>query len=533
MRRLTIFGALVSLALCLAAAGHAAGEQDWTWLVSQAAGGMETVTLANDIVRGDDQDTGLAPAAAFRVEGNGFSITGALVDGGTVLFSDVRLLGIHGVGDEDGGDALTLRGEGTIAVLMGTTRAEGGLAGPDGLKGGDGVQLLAAKQGLLIRGHAMATGGIGRAFGGHGVYVTGCDASILMADSAAAQGAQGIGVGGAGIEAPSCCKVTLQGACSATGGSAQSGAGAGIRSALCEACGNGAQVSLTDMAMAIGAIGQDGGHALVISRAAPGEAADLLLGDCMLIGGDGVTSGSAVMASRVNIEYAGIAQAFGGRFFTDEAPAMLLEGCEETGDRAQAIITEGAKTDTYPASDISTLVNNALSQVSSRYVPKVLEEGLFLSATETKLNGFIVDRGSASQANVNGSLKIHMYTGTLEKRMQFRQRLMEDGKDGTRLVLIGTVSDEWPTVETTVAALRKLDSIGITQLAYTCVAPTYHERIIDLRALLDAVDAYEAETAAELPKLMLGTADDAVIFVGADSERVYQEGLMEAVVRAG
>lgn len=525
---LTLFA---GTSLPVSARGATASPADWAWLVDQVKSGAKTITLPNDIVC--EGDEGLSPAETVRIEGGIYSITGTLVDGGTVVFKDVRLLGTHGVGDENGGDALTLRGEGTIAVLMGATRAEGGKSGTEGESGGDGVQLLGNKQGLILNNTATAAGGIGRGEGGAGIRAHGCGNSILMTDNAAAVGSLGLGIGGPGISAPACCKVTLESAASAKGGNAQHDAGEGILSQPCgQDCDQHQVISLAGTAMSIGGIGQSGGNGVEVIRTAVGDAEDLLLNEaCMLIGGDGETSGSGLKATNAAIAYSGTPQAFGGLYYATQTSAALLDGCTETGRDALAV-QEGKKTETYPASGVASIINSNLGQRSNRYAPQVLEDGLTVTATETKLNGVSVEKGSTSQAKVSGSgLKIFMFNGTLEKRMQFQQRLMSDGAEGTRLVLIGSVSDEWPTVESTPAALRRLVSLGVTQLGYTTVAPAYRDRVLDIEGILAALDAYEAEHSLEVPKVMFGTADDAVIYVLADGTRDYQEGQMAEIVR--
>lgn len=510
------------------AAPSKAAPADWAWLVDQVESGATSIALPNDIVC--DDDTGLYPKEALRIEGNAFSLTGAIIDGGTVIFQDVRLLGTHGVDDENGGAALTLRGTETIAVLSGSTRAEGGRSAMEGEAGGDGVLMTDRGQGLILNNSASASGGIGRIHGGYGVRVEGCDSSVLLTNSATISGSAGIGVGGSGLHAPSCGKLALQEQASITGGISSYAGGHGIHSALCEACGKQASVSLTASTMAIGGVGKDGGHGVLISRSQPGEEPDLSLsGNCMVLAGDGETCGSAVNATNATISYADTPNLIGGRFYQTKAPAILLSSCTVLGDESAVNISESEKTDSYPASDASLIVNQAISQQSNRYEPKIIEDGLSSMELATSLNGFTVERGNVRQVNVSGNnLKIFMYKSELEGRMQFKQYLMEDGQGGTRLVLVATPSDPWPTVEATVAGLRKLESIGITQLAYTCVGPTYHEQVLDLATLLKAVDAYGEEN---IHRILSGTADDAIIFIQPDGARDYQETLMPEVSR--
>lgn len=536
MRKTVILCILLGIAFSFSIASAAKTPEPvaWEWLVGEAARGVETITLAGDVLCDDESAPGLAPAGTLRIEGGGFSITGARVESGTVLFNDVKLDGLQGVGDEDGGSALTMTGDGAIAVLMGTTRAQGGASGPDGERGGSGVSMQGKGQGLILRSTAAATGGVGRILGGHGIDAAGCDANVLMADGSVAKGNLGLAEGGHGLHLPSCGKATLSDQASATGGKAQNTGGSGLFSFLCDACERSAPLSLGGQAMAIGAVGQAGGHGISVARKAPGEQADLSLGgQAMLFGGDGMPGGAALQAENAALSYAGAVQAFGGQYFGDTpSEALMLTGCKALGDAAALTVTQGKRTETYPAGEIAPQIAAALSLRSDRYAPAVIEDGLAVRATETKLDALSVERGNTSQAKVGGTgLKIFLYSGTLETRMQFQQRLMEDGEGGIRLVLIATRSTEWPTVDTTTAALRKLLEMGIGQLAYTTAAPTHFERAIDIAALVEAIDAYEAAHDLELAKVLLGTADDAVIFVPPDGTRDYQEALMPEIAR--
>lgn len=531
MRKICILLVFAMFIGLLPVCATAAAPADWAWLLDQVARGTASITLPNDIAY--DGGEGLSSEEIIRIEGGGFGITGAVIDGGTFVFKDVRLLGTHGVREESGGDALVLRGDGAIAILMGSTRAEGGRSGPSGESGGDAIQLLGEKQGVVLNGTATAVGGTGRLFGGAGIRVSGCNGNVLLTDSASVSGSMGLAEGGSGIHAPACCKITLEAQSSLTGGSAQNAGGHGLLSQPCEACEVQAPISLFGMSMAIGSLGQEGGHGISITRTALGEEDDLLLADtCMIIGGDGQTNGSAIYGEFVSIAVSGQPQAFAGRYYTTEEPALRLTDSAITADAEGLVVTKATEAKSYPASEIPSMINAALAQKSEHYAAIVIEDGLAVQATDTKLNGFTVENGRVSQVSVNGSgLKIFMHNGTLEGRMQFRQRLMAEDAEATRLVLIGATSDEWPTLESTTAALRKLQSLGFSQLAYTCIAPTYNERILDLAALIEAIDAYEAENELELSKLYCGTADDAIIFVLKDGTRDYQEGLMPEVRR--
>lgn len=528
MRRHFFFAVFLVLLLGIPLASQAASTQTapWQWLVDEVASGKEVIQLPGNIVR--DNDTGLFPEGTVRIEGNGYTITDALVDGGTVIFKDIEILGDHGVRDEIGGPALTIRGDGAIVMLTGWASADGGPSGPTGETGGDGILMTGNHQGLILNNTASAKGGAGRIFGGAGVRVTGCENSLLVTDSASLVGNGGIGIGGAGLIVPSCCKATFEETASITGGISQHDGGHGVQSLPCEACDVRGVISFSGMTMAIGAVGDTGGDGIRLLRGEAGELTDLILADSsMLLAGDGATAGAALRAEYAAIEITGEVLAYGGSYFATETPALSLENCTVTGD--EIAVTEGAQTETYPARNASVIIRAAVGQQSGRYAPVVIEDGLVTQDLVTKLNGFTVDKGTTNQVKISGnSLKIYMFNGTYDKRLSFKQGLMSDGAEGTRLVLIASVSDEWPTMEGTVAGLRKLLSIGVTELAYTCVAPVYHDRILDLASLLAAIDAY----GEEIPKIICGTADDAIIFVQSNGAWDYQEGLMQEVRQA-
>lgn len=531
MRKIVLILLMIT-ALAVPVAAPAASDQpvNWAWLVQQVASGADSVTLPNDIIF--EGEEGLLAEGTVRIEGNGFALTGAVVDGGTIIFKDVKLYGDNGTGDEDGGTALTLRGDGAIAVLMGLTRAEGGRSGMEGQAGGDGVLMAGHKQGLILNNSATAAGATGHFYGGMGVRVTGCEASVLLTDTAALTGSAGIAEGGSGLLIPSCGKLTVSEQAAVNGGISPYAGGHGIHSFQCTVCDARSLISLGGMSMAIGGTGETGGHGIYILRDAIEEEADLYLKDsCMLMAGDGGIAGAALYAEHAAIALEGEVLAFGGRYYNvdeEATQALVLKECEVLGALDAITITEGAVAKTHPASGATSIINTALGQRSERYEPEIIEDGLATMTLETKLNGFTVDRGNTSQVKVSGnSLKIYMFTGAYEKRMQFQQHLMDDGEGGTRLVLTGAASDVWPTVEATAAGIRKLESIGITQLAYTSAAPVYHERCIDLKGLVAAMDAY----GGEVVKVICGTADDAIIFTGDDGKWDYQETLMAEILR--
>lgn len=507
---------------------------DWQWLLDQAAAGKTTIELPNSLVRAAE-DPGLRAEGQLRVQGNGYTITGAQVDGGTIIFENIRLIGLQGKADENGGDALVMRGEDTVVVLMNDAYAEGGASGAaaseDSGYGGHGVRMMDDRQDLILNGASTVMGGVGHLFGGMGVRADGCGSRILMSASASAAGSPGLAQGGSGLFAPACAKVTLGEQASASGGGSPYSGGHGIASFECENCGARSLISIGGTSMAIGGVGNEGGNGIHLVRAGRADKADLLLSDtCMIIGADGMTAGAALSALDAVIEYRGDGvQLYGGRYYETEIPAAALENCEERGDADKVLVVQGAQSDTYAAGHLSSVIHAAINRQSDQFMPEIIEDGLITRDLQTARNGFAVETGTVSQVNVSDNyLKIFMYSGTLEQRLQFQQRLMDDGEGGTRLVLIAQMSDEWPTLEATVAGLQKLLSIGISQIAYTCVAPVYHDRVLDLSALVDAIDA---DPQGDVDRVMCGTADDAIIFIREDKTRDYQETLMADVIR--
>lgn len=217
-----------------------------------------------------------------------------------------------------------------------------------------------------------------------------------------------------------------------------------------------------------------------------------------------------------------------GNYLLDGVPALKLDGCEVAGDLDAVSAAEGVQLDYSPGVNVSNIVANAIGQRSDRYEPTLVENGLTERELFTRYNNISVESGRVTQAAVNGGgLRITMRDGTYEQRLEYQQRLMSDGAEGTRLVLIASSSQEWITVESTVAALEKLLSLGVTQLAYTTVAPTYYERILDLQTVVDAVHA----DGEPVERVLFGTADDCVVFLREDGEWDYQESLMAEVVR--
>ncbi|MCL1965425.1 MAG: hypothetical protein FWF69_10295, partial [Firmicutes bacterium] len=338
--------------------------------------------------------------------------------------------------------------------------------------------------------------------------------------------------GGCGIEAPACCKLTLSGLASASGGPSPYDGGCGMDSHVCGQCGLRAQVLLCDHATLSGGVGEAGGAALQATRAgteARREAPDVVLsGECMLLGAAGDTAGAALRADACAIAFDGSPTLVSGFYRLKEAPVMKLTNCVFTGGIDKVQRHEGEKSEVYPARDVPQIILSALGQQSGRYTPKTIEDGLNTRELSGRLDGHAVEKGSVSQASLDGKgLLITMWNRTLETKLRFREYLMPDGTGGLRLVCIAVTSLEWPTVRSSVAALRKLQKEGFTQLAYSNAEPVYNERVIDIPALLEAIDAYQRPVRS----VFLGTADDAVIFLLEDEALVYQEGLMEQIVR--
>lgn len=501
-------------------------EMDWAWLVEQVASGVDTITLINRIEC--DSDEGLAPVGSVTIDGAGFAIEGAIVDSGTVYFKNITLEGVHGIDDEDGGAALTVRGEGTKVILSGNSSVVGGRSGLHGIYGGAGIVLQDKGQWLILRNKVTVLGGAGLQEGGSGIVAQGCGSSVLITDSAIAKGADALVLGGMGVDAPGCCKISFQQNASAIGGRSMQQGGHGVRSLQCAVCGNEAAVSISGVSTLFGGIGWDGGSAVYITRTKAGDTAYLQVNDGILSGADGGTAGLAIYAAGVTVAYSGTPVCYGGGYYQTESQVILLEGCQETGDVENVEQIAGERLAEAPTNAVQNSLIAELNKKSSHYETPTIDDGLLTRDLATKYEGFTVDKGSVGQASLNGNgLKINMYNSTMEKRMYFRQRLMSDGGEGIRLVLIADHSDGWLIVESTVAALRKLGSMGFTQLAFTTVEPVYYERIVDIAALLEAIDADGAEPS----RILLGTMDDCVIFVREDKTWDYQEGLMEQLVR--
>ena len=530
-----IFSLALSFLLFLwAQPGQSEHEADWQWLVQQVRSGASVIVLPNDITR--EGDEGLFAENPITIDGNGFSLKEAIVDGGQITFYNATLLGVHGLDDENGGTALTLRGDGAIVIFTGHTSAVGGRSGPIGEYGGDGVRLTGKKQGLILRNKTSATGGTGYFIGGAGIRVVGCECTVLMADSAACIGKPGLGVGGAGIQAVSCATASFNNhATSAGGGSVYTG-GAGVLSIPCQACKSNGNVKALDQTMITGGVGATGGAAVRIEREPPKDLSEQVMkaalrveGKAILVGGHGGKAGPAISAIESGIYYKGTPSLFSGNFYESETPILDYQNCIENGTKDTLILFKGNQLpiEAYPAKDMSSIISSELRQANDRYTPAAIENGLTKRGLTHKYNGMSVERGKTGRAGMNGTrLFITLWNGSYEKRLDFTQLLGSDGADGTLYALVATRSEECLAAEVAVSSFEKLTSLGITQFAYTMNDPVYYERIVDIRKLLNAVYAQELP----VDTVILGTVDDSVIFVYEGSKKwVYQEDLMDRI----
>lgn len=519
---------LVLLLLSLLLPAHSLADDpafDWDWLLKQAAAGRKTATLQTDVVCDPDKPL-IASEAGFTIECGGYGITGAVIGGGMVTIRNGNLLGLDALADEDGGAGLTVRGEGTIVVLSGSTKVAGGRGSLQGGTGGDGVRLEGDNQGLILRGTTVASGGFSRGTGGAGVRAAGCGVSVRLTDTASAQGGMGYYTGGAGIAARACTGVGVGGNATVGGNAGVFTGGHGIDSKPCDICARSGSVALSERCVVAGGTGAVAGCGVHMQRVAPGEDADLTLsGECIVFGGSGMTGGSAVRLIQGTLAFGeGEMSLFAGGYMYNPSPALALEGSKTLGEVSAAIQAEGAQLDADPGAETAYIVDRAMRVQNAREIPDEVVNGLNARKLQTKLGSLSVEGGVVSSVNLSGnSLRISMWNATYEQRLSFRQRLMTDGEDGARFILICERSHPFVTVDATVAALRKLQTLGVTQFAYTTAAPVYYERVLDLGALLDAVDASDQPVV----RVWFGTADDAVIFIGEDESRNYQINLMD------
>ncbi len=502
---------------------------EWSWLQKQVADGAKEIVLTGNISRGEEEE-GLLATSTVTISGKGFEITGAQVDGGTVIFRDASLSGAHGLGEENGQPALTLRGKGTVVVLSGNTKVIGGRSGPKGERGGNGVLLTDDQEGVLLRNRAYVQGGAGYLYGASGIKITGSGSSVLLTDSAATMGGIGLANGGSGLEIPSCAKVEFKAKSTAVGGASVYTGGDGIHSFPCDTCQQQQPMSVEGEAMVTSGAGETGGNAIYLERKESSQAPDLLLKDTVtLIGGAGGTAGSAIWAKNALISFADTPTLYSGDYFATAADALSLVDSKTEGNADMGTQQDGLQLAKHPASDMSLILNQEISQISTHYTPAHVENGLNTLELTTKMNGLSVEKGRVSRVSVGGGLKINLWNATLEKRLDFNQRFSSDGKESVRLILIAASSEHWLSLESAVTSLKKLQSLGITQLAYTSIEPVYCERIVDITALLGAIDADKGESPVE--QVILGTADDSVIFVRKDKTRDYQETLMPEIRR--
>lgn len=521
------------LLLFFMSAAQSEQEADWQWLIKQVNSGASVIILPNSITC--EGEEGLLAEAPVTINGNGFSIKGALVDGGQITFYNTTLLGVHGLNDENGGIALTVRGDNAVVIFAGYTSAVGGRSGPNGEYGGDGVRLTGKKQGLILRSKTSATGGTGYFNGGVGVRVTGCENTVLVTDSAACIGKPGLGVGGAGIEAASCATVSLSNRAGASGGNSVYTGGSGILSIPCEACASQGNVKILDQTMITGGVGATGAPAVKIHRNPPEDstqAAKVALrveGEPILVGGHGGTAGAAISASNCGVYYNGTPTLYSGNFYETQASIVELDACVENGSKDALVLVDGEQLgiEAYPAKDMSSIISAELMQANDRYAPTAIENGLTTRELASKFNEMSVERGKTGRARINNSnLRITLWNGSYEKRLDFVQLLGSDGAEGMRYVMMAARSEECLAVEGLASSFETLQSLGFTQFAYTMADPVYYERIVDIGKLLQAAQAEETP----VKTIILGTADDCVIFIHEDSQKwEYQEELMEQI----
>jgi hypothetical protein len=415
-------------------------------------------------------------------------------------------------------------------MLSNGSRAVGGRSGPKGEQGGAGICMEDARQGLIMLDTASTQGGVGRFFGGDGLLVLGCEAQVALSNMASLSGNAGIVEGGAGLRLPDCAVVTMDGYAFAMGGGSNYTGGTGLCSLPCEACAVQGLLELAGNIMVMGGVGDEGGAAVHLARAALVDVIDLTLReDCALIGGDGEVAGLALFAQGARIALADKATLQSGGYSAETGGRPVFELIDSTLTPEAYEGLPGMKLNQYPASAISGIIESELAEYNPRQVTPTIENGLTTRELSTRINNLRVEKGRASQAAINGgALRITLRDQEYMERLEFEQRLSGDGGEGARLILIASRSLPCYTLDTTVAALRKLDTLGVTELALSSAAPVYYERIWEVAALLQAVDAHTEA----LERVLLGTADDAVIFVTETGEWRYQEGLMAQIVRA-
>ncbi|HIT69502.1 MAG TPA: hypothetical protein IAC36_06350 [Candidatus Aphodomonas merdavium] len=523
---LLVFTGMFAMAPCFSCA-FAQTPMTWDEVLGQIEGGADTVTLRNAVEV--PQGAVLAPEGTLTISGDGFAISGGLtVEKGTVIFKDVALTGKNGVDSENGGVALEVA-PGAVAVLSGYSSATGGRAGATGMRGGDGIVLQGEKSGLILRGNAYASGGVGMETGGNGVTVAGCGVSLIATDSASLLGGAGMNTGGAGLSAPSCADITISGAARLAGGNGTISGGSALASLGCAVCEAVQAITISDETVLVGGVGWQGGSGVQIVRQAPGEEADLALeGACMLFGGSGIAGGFALDAESCSITCEGEITAMAGSYSQTQMQPLSLVNCTLLTDLNAITQAEGAQIATDPTLAVGEYVHNTLQQMDaqSRFVS--VESVLDEEAMTTSLDGLKAEKDTLTQVYLNGSgYRTTLWNATYEKKLSFKERLMP-GENGGRLVLIAQESVEYLTMESTIAALKKYVELGLDELALTMVEPIYYERVLALEPLLEAVEAYGED---KISHVIIGTADDCVIFRTQEGEWDYQETLMGEIIR--
>ena len=219
---------------------------------------------------------------------------------------------------------------------------------------------------------------------------------------------------------------------------------------------------------------------------------------------------------------------YGGSYSETDAEPLQREGGSIEGEE-NFVSMAAAKVETDPSAAIPSLVHTTLEQLdeNARFIAK--ESALSADEMVTSLDGVKVVKDYVSQMNVNGrDYKTTLWNATYEKKLSFRERLMQ-AEDGVRLVLIARESQEFLTLESTPAALEKYAELGVTEIALTMNAPVYYERVFSLTGLIEAMREYGVE---KIARVMVGTADDCVIFRTAeDNAWDYQETLMPEIMR--
>lgn len=519
--------ALLLAALPVLASSSAMPPMTWADVRAQLDKGAEIIRLTSAVSVPAGET--LSVEGTLTIDGAGFALSGGLtVEKGTVIFKDVNLSGANGINAENGRPALIVR-DGAIAVLSGASSAAGGRAGSIGMRGGDGVLLEGESSGLILRGSSHASGGMGMNEGGCGVKAEGCGASVIITDTASVLGGSGMHVGGSGLNAPGCVSMTASVSAQMAGGNATLTGGDGLCSLACERCGKAGPVAISDNSVFVGGIGAQGGSALKVRRDAPAEKTDVTVsGAGMFFGGTGRISGYAMELTRCSVAFEGTLMAVAGGFSESTVDALALGACDVRTGVDCVLQTPGSQISGDPTFSVAGTVYNALQQVDEASRFQTVESMLDPEQMRTTLGKLKTEKSAKSQVYLGGSAyKTTLWNATYEKKLQIKTRLMEC-EDGVRMVLIAQDSPEYLTMDSTLAALKKYHSLGVTELALTMTDPVYYERVLALGPLLEAVEAYGAD---KVERIMIGTADDCVIFVLPDGAWDYQETLLPTLLR--